>query len=368
MTLLTASMIVRDEAAHLAACLESIRPVVDEIVVVDTGSVDNSREIARAFGARVFDWAWRDDFAAARNEALGHSRGDWILYIDADERLRPVARATVERLLADPGTVGLTLRLHPRVGYTAYAEYRLFRNDPRIRFRGAIHEKIPPALEEVAAADGLSIGACDLALDHVGYEGDQRHKHRRNLPLLRRQIEAEPDRVFLWSHLGSVLAGLGDDAGAEQAWLGGIAVVRRRGVRRAEDCQPFVDLVRARFERGLPVADLLDEASDRFPGNHLLRWVRARILMRGGAADIEAALALFEALAAIDGERYFDPQIAYDARIFGVFAYESIGLCHFRLGRFAAAERAYARAAECEPDNPAHGARRRLAAARAGRG
>jgi len=360
-------MIVRDEAAVLAACLESVRPVVDEIVILDTGSLDNSREIARSFGARVIDWRWRDDFAAARNEALAHSRGGWILYIDADERLRPVDRARVEALLDDPGKVAFTLRLHPRPGYTAYAEYRLFRNEPRIRFRGAVHEKIPPAIREVAAADGLSIGHCDLALDHVGYEGDQRRKHVRNLPLLRRQVEDEPTRVFLWTHLGTVLAGLGDDEGAERAWLQGIAVVRARGFRDAEDCQPFVELIRARFERGDSVGALLDEASRLFPRHHLLNWVRARILMSGGEREVDAAMALFQELAAIDDDNFFDPEVAYDARIFGVFSYESLALCHFRRGDFAASERWYALAAAAEPDNPEHRTKMLLAAARARR-
>ena len=77
-------MIVRDEEQHLPACLESIHNFVDEIVVVDTGSQDRSKDIARNYGARLFDFAWRDDFAAARNVALEQSRGAWILYIDAD--------------------------------------------------------------------------------------------------------------------------------------------------------------------------------------------------------------------------------------------------------------------------------------------
>jgi glycosyltransferase involved in cell wall biosynthesis len=81
----SAALIVRNEENHIGACLRSIRGLVDEIIVADTGSCDRSREIAAANGARVFDYEWHNDFAAARNHAIGQATGDWILYIDADE-------------------------------------------------------------------------------------------------------------------------------------------------------------------------------------------------------------------------------------------------------------------------------------------
>ncbi|MGO9882155.1 MAG: glycosyltransferase family 2 protein, partial [Solirubrobacteraceae bacterium] len=97
--MLSGALIVRDESRVLSDCLASIREIVDEIVVVDTGSVDDSVEIARRYGARVIHHPWRDDFAQARNAALDAARGEWILYIDADERLSGGDRASVEQLL-----------------------------------------------------------------------------------------------------------------------------------------------------------------------------------------------------------------------------------------------------------------------------
>src|SRR5262245_25748930 len=162
--LLTAAMIVRNEERFLDDCLASIHDVVDEIVVIDTGSTDGSERIARAHGARVTRLPWTGDFAAARNESMDLARGRWILYIDADERLRGAERSKVESLLREPGMVAHTVRFRPRTGSTRYHEYRIFLNDPRIRFRGVIHETMLSAIREVAAHDGLRIGHSDLMI------------------------------------------------------------------------------------------------------------------------------------------------------------------------------------------------------------
>ncbi len=85
--MLSVCMIVRDEEKVLSRCLKSVEGIADELIVVDTGSKDNTITIAKDFDARVFHFEWCDDFAAARNESLKHATGDWILQIDADEEL-----------------------------------------------------------------------------------------------------------------------------------------------------------------------------------------------------------------------------------------------------------------------------------------
>ncbi len=84
---LSACLIVRDSSRTLRACLESIRPWVDELVVVDTGSTDNTASIAQEIGARVFAFQWCDDFSAARNESLRYARGDWLFWMDSDDTI-----------------------------------------------------------------------------------------------------------------------------------------------------------------------------------------------------------------------------------------------------------------------------------------
>lgn len=360
--LLSAALIVRDEERVLQDCLDSLDGVVDEVVVVDTGSVDGTAALARGAGAQVYEHPWEGDFARARNAALDRARGEWILYIDADERLRPVPREDVRATLDDAGVTAFKLLLHPFAHSTPYREYRLWRNDPRIRFEGVIHEKVMPSIHAAAAADGRRVGHCELALDHVGYEGDQALKHRRNLPLLREQLAAEPDNVFNWRHLGSVLGGLGDSAGADEALLTAVEVTRAEDDPGLHGCLAFADLVRTRHERGEDVAQLLDEALERYPDNWLLVWIEARAAIDDGRhAD---ALTSLDRLLAVDVATLPDAGVAYDERLFGVFAQASRGLCLFRLERYEEAVRAYAEAERLEPGAEEHRVKRRLAESR----
>src|SRR5579864_1059775 len=133
MARVSATLIVRDESEFIEDCLRSLVGNVDEIVIVDTGSRDDTVEIARRFLVELHHFPWCNDFSAARNHAIERASGDWILYIDADERLGIPDRNAFSRLLSDRDKVAWQLRLHPRIGWTAYSELRLFRNDPRIR-------------------------------------------------------------------------------------------------------------------------------------------------------------------------------------------------------------------------------------------
>ncbi len=154
---LTLSMIVKNEEEQLPGCLDSVSGIADEIVIVDTGSTDKTRDIARHYNAKIFDYVWSDDFAAARNEALKHSTGHWILYLDADERLDKRTSMLVKPLLEssadDTGGFICTIesdhsqldgsKEHHRGGYP-----RIFRNYgfPGIFFQGRVHEQITPSI------------------------------------------------------------------------------------------------------------------------------------------------------------------------------------------------------------------------------
>ena len=152
----SACLIVRDEETFLVGCLSSLAGHVDEIVVVDTGSVDASLDIARRHGVVLLEREWRNDFAWARNEALAAARGEWVLYIDADERLIVPPGEQLTGGLRPPDVCAALVRFRPQPRTTPYREYRLFRNDPRVRFTGSMHEFIVPAIERLTKAGGQS--------------------------------------------------------------------------------------------------------------------------------------------------------------------------------------------------------------------
>jgi tetratricopeptide (TPR) repeat protein len=223
-------MIVRDEERMLPACLASAREAADEIVVVDTGSRDATRDVARRHGARVVEFAWCDDFAAARNEALRYATGDWILQLDADERLAPGAAAGVRRAVRD-GVEHGALRLHNAVRVDASAADvvagderigeplllpRLFRRHPGMRYQGVVHE----SLEEWWAERGVPAREVDADVVHLGATAEARSsggKAERNLRLLRRRCALEPGSITPLAYLASELLELGRTGEAEEA-------------------------------------------------------------------------------------------------------------------------------------------------------
>lgn len=226
--MLTLCLIARDEQDLLPGCLASVQDLVDEIVVADTGSTDRTVELALAAGAVVVDHPWQEDFAAARNAALAAASGDWVLVLDADERV--VDGSAIRQAIArDDLDLGL-VRLHnadslqacwPAVlsGEARRGEAiwlpRLFRRTPDLRWEGVVHE-LPRRWIEA----GRRVRRVEVDLIHLGNvpsvrEG--RNKRERNLRLLEKRCAAEPDRSTPWGYLASERVHAGDLEGAREA-------------------------------------------------------------------------------------------------------------------------------------------------------
>jgi tetratricopeptide (TPR) repeat protein len=181
-------MIVKNEEANLAKCLMSVRPVVDEMIVVDTGSSDRSKGIAAALGARVFEYPWTNDFSEARNYSLAQASGDWILVLDADECLAPMDGALLTKTVKNSKNKEFAYRMITRNytnqaalrGWTANnGEYygieagegwipsvkvRLFPNREGIAFVGAVHELVEPTLSRLR----MRMKDCNVPVHHYG--------------------------------------------------------------------------------------------------------------------------------------------------------------------------------------------------------
>lgn len=218
--LITLSMIVKNEEKMLPGCLDSVKGLVDEIVIVDTGSIDKTKEIAISYGAKVYDFEWIDDFAAARNESLKYSTGKWILYLDADERI-DIKNLDINKLKNDLenaadnlGGVVITIESdHSNMDGSTEKHKggypRLFKNlgYPKIYFKGRVHEQITPSLME----NNLGMISSDIKIIHEGYnipEQEMQKKLKRNYTLLLRHVQEEPLNGYAWYQLGQTLGRL----------------------------------------------------------------------------------------------------------------------------------------------------------------
>jgi glycosyltransferase involved in cell wall biosynthesis len=208
---LSLCMIVKNEADHLGACLESIRPAVDEIIVVDTGSTDATKEIALSHGAKLFEFPWCGDFSAARNVSLEHATCDYILWLDADDRVKPEEIAKLKQFkYALPPLKNqaffLTVRNQFIDNDIHFSQLRIFPNLPNARFEFRIHEQISGVL----IAAGVSLLQTDIAIDHTGYHTSEavNKKLLRNLEIVENELKVDPDNPFTRLQAGRTLEGL----------------------------------------------------------------------------------------------------------------------------------------------------------------
>lgn len=203
-------MIVKNEEANVESCLSSVAAFVDEIVIVDTGSTDRTKEIALRYTGKVYDFPWVDDFSAARNYSISKASNEYILVLDGDEQLLSMDRDEIERLKqAYPEGVGriLLINQYTRKDYTYRQQERLSRlfSKEFYHYEGRIHEQlIRFGKREAAQEDGIVYEA-PVTVKHLGYEGDlavRRSKTQRNIKLLKKAREQEPNDPYLLYQLG----------------------------------------------------------------------------------------------------------------------------------------------------------------------
>ncbi len=202
------AMIVRDEERNLGGCLESVIDLFEEIVVVDTGSTDRTVEVAKSFGARVFEFPWSDDFSAARNAALDHCTGSHSFWLDADDRVEASEcgklRTLFDQLTSDASDA-YVLRCFCDAdcegkGPTVVDHIRLFPLRSEIRWIHRVHEQILPALRRA----NVKVRKSEITIRHIGYI-DSKHRLRkldRDLRLLEMELHDRPNDPFVLFNLG----------------------------------------------------------------------------------------------------------------------------------------------------------------------
>lgn len=211
-------MIVKNEEAVLDRCLRSVRGIVDEIVIADTGSTDRTKEIAAEHDAKIIDFEWTQDFAAARNAALEEATTDWVLQLDADEELG-TGKELLHDLVRDKYYWGYNVRVvnapdaaSADQATQAFLATRLFRRRDDIRYHNIIHE-------QVNIADPERTGTSDLTIVHFGPSISERtDRPGRNIPLLQKALDQDPDNPYFYAILGNEYFLLKDWAKAKETY------------------------------------------------------------------------------------------------------------------------------------------------------
>jgi len=343
--MLSLSMIVRDEAAQIEDCLRSVQGFADELVVVDTGSSDDPVARAQALGARVEQIPWPGDFAPARNQALQWVSGDWVLVLDADERLRPEAWAPLRALMAQPDVLLINLLRHERgAAQSPYSNVsRLFRRHPAIQWSRAYHSMVDDSVAELLQREPhWRIADCpEPALLHDGYRPEllaQGNKAQRLRAAMEAELERRPGDPYACAKLGSLEV-------AEGNRERGIALLQQGLEQCPDSAHPeryelLLHLALAQGAAPTPAADALYRQALALPLAPRLTLaarlnLAAQLLERGELQEAEALCQRATAVA---------PEIG--------LGWYNLGLIRRRQGDLAGALEAYREARRVQPDHP----------------
>ncbi len=383
MATISLCMIVKDEAKNLPRCLESVKDLVDEMVVIDTGSGDATPTIAEQAGAKVNFLIWGDNFAHARNVSLDQATKDWILVLDADETLTKQGKQLIESIKKDkplgkinPADLLLVTMMRREIGanqspYTQVS--RLFRNHNKVEFIRPYHEGIDESVEALMAAEPqwqvAQFGS--IGIDHTGYGVDEiaaKSKLGRARRIMEAHLKEHPQDAYMANKLGALYTQSNEwdkalstlqmalrsgnfDPMTQYELLYHLGITHRHRAPLTGE----MDAAEENYRRAiaLPIAGLLKLGAYLNLGS---------LLKKKG--DLEGAIAQYEAAARIDPTQpmiyfnlgvvhrargYLEPALrAYEYAIaldpnYGV-AYQNLGVVLFKLGRLPESKRAFEKA------------------------
>jgi len=262
---LSVCMIVKNEEKYIARCLKSLLPIADELIIVDTGSTDRTRDIASVFGAKVYDLPWTNDFAAARNASLERAKGQWILVHDADEVISPrdhhKIRHTLSRKTGKPVAFTMVTRNYTNnanlegwvenigeypdeeegVGWTSTRKVRLFTNHKGIRFQNSVHELLEFSLAELKVRPE----PYDVPVHHYGKLDTERLAMRAEMyyDLGKKKFETRQDM--------QALRELAVQAAELRKYDEAISLWQRYAQFRPEECSVYVNMATCYLELGM---------------------------------------------------------------------------------------------------------------------
>lgn len=286
---ITLCMIARNEEKFLERCLDSVRAVAGEIIIVDTGSTDRTAEIGRSRGAKVIEQEWHNDFSEARNAALEAASGSWILVLDADEELDDETRRRLPGVVDSTSADGIEMIVRSLMPDTDILKYedtvivRLFRNNRQYRYSMPVHEQIRSSIEK----NGGTIMPSDLVITHYGYmrKSVQGNEDRagRNLGILNEAVRRSPDNPYFRYQIGLTLMSEGrkDEAYGE---LKKVLDLNYAGMGSAILDRFFMKLSQLALDKNDNETAIryADRSLEYNPGNGISMYVKAVGLLSGG--------------------------------------------------------------------------------------
>jgi len=361
---LTACFVARDHARDLPAALVAARAAAGHLLVLDTGSTDDTVRVARDHGAAVVAFAWADDFAAACNAALDAATTGWVLWLNPDETLPESSAGRVAAATADPGVLAYALLVQQQLvaGRPAYGtanhQWRLFRRHPALRFRGRLHPALTPRPDAIAPGLGFATRPLEAVVVRHAYlnELTPAKMHFTNR-LIEAELRDRPGQVALEIELGCNLLRAGDARGHEL--LGAAAAVVKPGFDRHEAPPPGVGPL-VEYLLGVPPDEVrgpMDRAAARaaaaawYLDAPPVLWAFAGD--RYQARDFGTAARLLATLLELGRTGGYDADLGFDPDIVGRGAKLNLGQSYLQLNRLPEAKACF----EALLSDPRHGPR-----------
>lgn len=336
-------MIVKNEEKNIEKALSWGKSIMWEQIVVDTGSTDNTVELATKLGARVLHFTWIDDFSAAKNFAIEQARGEWIAFLDADEYMDPKDARKMERILErlTHDTFDAVSTGCQQVGdngeiFLSATQVRFFRNRPDIRYRRRIHEQL---VSDTGRSLRVGDASGEISVFHTGYQKkvvDEKNKNTRNRILIQKELELDPKNYEMMGYMGDECLGDGED-GEAALWYG-------RAIEampdRLEPCDQrsaltFTRMLTLLTRKGEDIWNdaeaVYKKAINLLPKEPDFDYVAGLYFARQGEAA-EAAMYLEKALEKLSTYGYYNKALFLGANVSG--AYELLTRCCFELGEF----------------------------------
>lgn len=310
-------IITKNSIENLINAINSIAPFVKQIVVVDTGSEDNTPIKASRLGAEVLFKSWNDNFSEIRNFGLGHMRTEWIITLDSDEVFDENhidnLITTIENIEnnKNDNIGGINILIKNALGekltspVMTHRYTRIFRNKKNIRYVGRIHEQIRPSIEN----SGYKVIESDITIIHTGYQNTNKDKLLRNLKLLELEVSESPNDKWLKYHLGETHFSIGN---FEQAYEIYQNCVDSEELSLEQNERIHIRLAQIHLSKDnyLEMVKWLSFQSDNFDLEGLRRYVLAAGLLH--SKKYSAALELYKS-DEVQNSNYVDKEKLSDA-------------------------------------------------------